>query len=196
MIMVMKINILKTIMTYENGPETPPQNTTHSNIMKVKIKKLHPKAVKPFKTYPEDFCYDVVATSREELAPNVYRYGIGLAFQIERGDADLMIPFRNESHRNLYDGYYVPDLSIDFRPRSSVWKTGMVLSNCEGTIDELYRGEVSAVFYHVLPSMPKYSVGDRIGQIKLGLTIPMEFETADELDETERGDGAYGSTGK
>ena len=87
-------------------------------------------------------------------------------------------------------------MSLDLRPRSSIWKTGMVLSNAVGTIDELYRGEVSAVFYHVFPDMPRYRVGDRIGQIKLGITLPLEFEKVDELGRTLRGDGGYGSTGK
>ena len=149
--------------------------------MEVKIKKLHPDAQIPFKTHDSDFCYDVVATSCEEIAPNVYKYGIGLAFQMERKGFD-----------ELFRGQF----SIDFRPRSSVWKTGMVLSNCIGTIDEDYRGEVSAVFYHVMPDMPKYEIGDRIGQIKHGTTSPMFFKEVDELSDTVRGAGGYGSTGK
>ena len=148
--------------------------------MKVKVKKLNENAVIPFKTYEKDFCYDVVAVSEEEVAPNVWKYGIGLAFQIDR---DSLF-----GHRYL-------NLSIDLRPRSSVWKTGMVFSNCEGTIDELYTGEVSAVFYHVFPNMERYKVGQRIGQIKIGLTIPIEFVVVDELSETERNSGSYGSTG-
>ena len=88
------------------------------------------------------------------------------------------------------------NLSIDFRPRSSVWKTGMVLSNCEGTIDELYRGEVFAIFYHVMPDMPRYRIGDKIGQIKLGMAFPIEFVAVDELDDTERGENGYGSSGR
>lgn len=148
--------------------------------MKVKVKKLNENAVIPFKTYERDFCYDVVAVSEEEVAPNVWKYGIGLAFQI---DKESLV-----GHRYL-------NLSIDLRPRSSVWKTGMVLSNCEGTIDELYRGEVSAVFYHVFPNMERYKVGQRIGQIKIGTTMPIEFVVVDELDETERNSGSYGSTG-
>jgi dUTP pyrophosphatase len=76
-----------------------------------------------------------------------------------------------------------------------VWKTGLVLSNCTGTIDEDYRGEVSAVFYKVAPG-EIYKPGDRIGQIKLGFTLPMEFINTDTLSETERNTGAYGSTGK
>lgn len=149
--------------------------------MKVKVKKLNENAVIPFKTYEKDFCYDVVAVSEEEVAPNVWKYGIGLAFEIDRSDTFFAISNAK--------------MSIDFRPRSSVWKTGMVLSNSEGTIDELYRGEVSAVFYHVMPDMPRYRVGDKIGQIKIGTTSPIEFEEVEELSETERGCGGYGSTG-
>ena len=148
--------------------------------MKVKVKKLNENAVIPFKTYEKDFCYDVVAVSEEEVAPNVWKYGIGLAFQIDR--------------ESLFAHRYL-NLSIDLRPRSSVWKTGMVFSNCEGTIDELYTGEVFAVFYHVFPNMERYKVGQRIGQIKIGTTMPIEFVIVDELSETERNDGGYGSTG-
>ena len=148
--------------------------------LKVKVKKLNDKAVIPFKSYSNDFCYDVVATSCEEIAPNVYKYGTGLSFEIDRE-------------------WFIPSdilLSIDFRPRSSVWKTGMSLANCTGTIDEPYRGEVCAIFYHVLPNMPKYEVGDKIGQIKLGTTCQLEFDVVDELSDTERGSGGFGSTGK
>lgn len=148
--------------------------------MKVKVKKLNENAVIPFKTYEKDFCYDVVAVSEEEVAPNVWKYGIGLAFQIDR--------------ESLFGHRYL-NLSIDLRPRSSVWKTGMVFSNCEGTIDELYTGEVFAVFYHVFPNMERYKVGQRIGQIKIGTTMPIEFVVVDELYETERNSGSYGSTG-
>lgn len=161
--------------------------------MKVRIKKINEKAVVPYKTHAEDFCYDVVATSEEEVAPNVWKYGIGLAFEIDGKRWLKVIEYpMQERFKLLAEAVY----SIDFRPRSSVWKTGMVLSNSVGTIDDLYRGEVSAVFYHVFPNMPRYKVGDRIGQIKLGFTLPMEFEEVDELSDTERGDGGYGSTGR
>ena len=170
--------------------------------MLVRFKKLHPDAVVPFKTYPEDFCYDVVATSEQEIAPNVWKYGIGLAFEIEGKPDDLVVEneFGKERLRIPQDRDTMQGLcwnvSLDLRPRSSIWKTGMVLSNAVGTIDQLYRGEVSAVFYHVFPGMPRYRVGDRIGQIKLGFTLPIEFEEVDELGRTLRGDGGYGSTGR
>ena len=72
----------------------------------------------------------------------------------------------------------------------------MVLCNSEGTLDEFYRGEAMAMFYHVLPNMPRYKAGDRVGQIKLGFALPVEFEFVDEINEnTERGDSGFGSTG-
>ena len=114
--------------------------------MKVKIKILDPKAVIPFKTHDRDFCYDCVAVSEEEVAPNVWKYGLGISLEIMGGTSDI-IP------------------SAEIRPRSSIWKTGMVLSNSVGTVDEPYRGEISAVFYHVMPNMPRYKVGDKICQI-------------------------------
>ena len=117
--------------------------------------------------------------SCEEIAPNIYKYGLGLAFEIIREDGKSEI---------------ITD--IDGRPRSSVWKTGMVLSNCVGTIDEPYRGEVAAIFYHILPNMPKYEVGDRVIQICLNKTEKIEFEEVDELTNTVRGTGGFGSTGK
>lgn len=177
--------------------------------MKIKIKKLNPNAVIPTQGRKGDFCYDVVAISEEEVAPNVWRYGMGFAYEIDRSNTDFG---RKGSETATYQ--YNPDvkvshqcewvngkykdvkLSIDFRPRSSVWKTGMILSNCEGTLDEFYRGEMMAVYYHVMPNMPRYKVGDKIGQIKLGITLPLEFEESEINMNTERGTGGFGSTGR
>ena len=170
--------------------------------MKVKIKKLHNNACIPSKTYPNDFCYDCVAISEEEIAPNVWKYGLGLAFQIER-DLETISTSHSMHGRVMKDFNLQLDfsrspinLSLDARPRSSIWKTGMILSNCQGTVDENYIGEVSAVFYHVMPNMPRYKVGDRVCQIKLGMALPLEFVEVTSLDATDRGHGGYGSTGK
>jgi dUTPase len=55
---------------------------------------------------------------------------------------------------------------------------------------------VSAIFYHLFPDMPIYKVGERIGQIKIGMTFPIKFIEVDELNQTMRGAGGFGSTGK
>ena len=55
---------------------------------------------------------------------------------------------------------------------------------------------MSAYFYEVIPGKEKYKVGDRIGQIKLGLTLPLEFEEGIINENTDRGSNGFGSTGK
>lgn len=150
--------------------------------MKIKIKKLNSKAVIPFKGKPLDFCYDCVAISEEEIAPNIWKYGLGFAIEIDRESLNFETKELN--------------FSIDIRPRSSIWKTGMILSNCEGTIDEGYRGEISAIFYHIFPNMPRYKIGDKICQLKLGNAEILDFIETEELSVTERGSNGFGSTGK
>lgn len=146
--------------------------------VKIKFKRLHEHAQFPTQAHKSDFGFDVWAVSEEEVAPNVWKYGLGFALQVERNYLDY------------------GNLAIDLRPRSSVWKTGMVLSNCIGTIDEGYTGEISAVFYHVMPNMPRYKVGERIGQIYLNWAHEIMFFEVEELDKTEREGNGYGSTGK
>ena len=170
--------------------------------MKVKILKTHEGVPTPFKAHPSDFCYDCVAISEEQVAPNVWKYGLGIALQIER-DMETIVTStcyhggKMKLHHTHLDFSRSPiTLSIDARPRSSVWRTGMSLSNCEGTIDEGFVGDISAVFYHVMPNMPRYRVGDKVCQIKLGFSLPMEFVEVEELDSTDRGAKGYGSSGK
>lgn len=178
--------------------------------MKVKIKKLVENAKVPTQAHQKDFCYDVYATSCKRIGYKTYEYGVGLAYEIVRDDEhlgdDFMYKFDKTCqelysiscrsytlYKSMYDNV---KLSIDFRPRSSIFKTGMILSNCEGTLDELYRGEIKAIFYHINPFKKKYKIGDRIGQVKLGFTLPIEWEVVDELDDdTERGTNGFGSTG-
>ena len=164
--------------------------------MEVKMKRYHEDARVPEKAYNKDFCYDVYAVSEEEIAPNVWKYGLGFGLQIER-DIEKIIIRPDGFVSFAIDLKHSPiNLSIDIRPRSSVWKTGMVLSNCEGTGEEGYTNEYSAVFYHVLPNMPRYKVGDKIAQLKIGITFPIEFVEVKEFNETERGMRGYGSSGR
>lgn len=163
--------------------------------MKVKIKKLVSNAKIPIQAHDKDFCYDVYATSCEEIEPGIWKYGVGLSYEIVRQSTLNQVIFGSIDVESMLSSSKVK-ISIDFRPRSSVWQTGMILSNCEGTLDELYRGEILAYFYEVIPGKEKYKVGDRIGQIKLGFTLPIEF-VEDNIDmNTERGVGGFGSTGR
>lgn len=147
--------------------------------MIVKVKKTDENTKLPKQATEGDFCYDVWAVSEEEIAPNVWRYGLGFKYEIIREDLN-------------------PDfnISLDLRPRSSIWKTGMVLANSTCTCDEFYRGEVKAIFYHVMPDMPRYKVGDKILQAKIGISPKAYFVFVDNINEdTERGVGGFGSSG-
>lgn len=170
--------------------------------MRVYVKKLVPEARIPEKANNNDFCYDVWAISEEEVSPGVWKYGLGLAFQIDKEASFPAIQEQivstngvqmTENHFINTDSF---TLSIDLRPRSSIYKTGMILSNCEATIDEGYRGEVAAIFYHVKPELPRYKVGDKLSQIKIGITFPIEFEEKNKLDESTRGKKGFGSSGE
>lgn len=137
---------------------------------KVKIK-LDKGAKIPYKKHSTDACYDIVATSMKDYGDGRIEYGLG----IHMTPKDFSV--------------------IDIKPRSSVHKTGLILSNCIAVGDEDYTGEYKAVFYNVIPSLPNYEVGDRILQMQISPRVDIEFIEVDELGETERGDGGFGSTG-
>lgn len=146
--------------------------------MYINIKRLHPNAVIPVKKREGDFCYDCVAVSEEEIAPNVWRYGLGIAIQ--------------PASEN--DGQTIRGVSL--RPRSSIYETGMLLSNAPGTDDvEENTGELKVIFYHLMPNLPRYKVGDKVCQMCLEKTVPMEFREVSELCKTDRGDRGFGSSG-
>ena len=151
--------------------------------MKVKFLKLRENTKLPTKAHDDDFCYDV------------YKYKLGFALQIDENEG-VKLPDKSFATFSPIKSYHNTILSIDFRPRSSVWKTGMVLSNATGTVDVGYTGEICAIFYHVMPNMPKYEVGDRVAQMKIGITVPIEFVEVNELNKTERSDNGFGSSGK
>lgn len=162
--------------------------------MDILVKKYSESGEVPSKTYDSDFCYDVTAVSEEEIAPHVWKYRIGIGMQIKRFWENIE---NKHGFSTVWASHHSPLLlGIDLRPRSSVWKTGMVLSNCVGTIDEHFTGEISAIFYHVLPDMPRYKVGDKIGQIALSVTAPLTFKEVTEFETTDRGGNGYGSTGR
>ena len=104
--------------------------------MKVKFKKIRENAKLPTKAHDDDFCYDVYACACEEVAPNVYVYPLGFALQIESDEDAAIAHFIEDGENGGYTfcGWEDTLLSIDFRPRSSVWKTGMVLCNSCGTV--------------------------------------------------------------
>ena len=83
-----------------------------------------------------------------------------------------------------------------FFPRSSICKTGLSMANSVGVIDSDFRGSISLVFYKNTQCIVPYFPGDRIGQLMIVPIPEVEYVEVEELSETERGAGGYGSTGK
>lgn len=154
-------------------------------MLEVKIKKLNENAVIPSYAKDGDAGMDLTATSKSYDEHGNVVYGTGLAFEIPFG----------------YVGYVFP--------RSSNSKKDLLLSNSVGVIDSGYRGEVifkfkpSIVYSQISEGVSlrreypdSYEIGDRIGQIIIMPIPQIQFIEVEELTETERGNGGFGSTGE
>ena len=86
---------------------------------------------------------------------------------------------------------------IQIRPRSGLAaKNNISVLNTPGTIDSDYRGEIKVIIYNHGNKDFTINNGDRIAQMILAPVIKMELEETNELPDTIRGDGGFGSTGK
>ncbi|MBQ7619336.1 MAG: dUTP diphosphatase [Treponema sp.] len=94
--------------------------------------------------------------------------------------------------------FAIPDgYEIQVRPRSGLAaKNGVTVLNTPGTIDSDYRGELKVILVNLGKENFTVNKGDRIAQIVVAPVTRGLFETAESLDETERGSGGFGSTGK
>lgn len=142
--------------------------------MEVKIKKLHPNAVIPVYSKPGDAGLDLTATSIDDDSYGNIVYGTGLAIEIPEGYVGLLYP------------------------RSSNSKTDLYLTNHVGVVDSGYRGELMFKFRPIngIADAYIYAVGDRIGQLIIMPYPSIKFVETDELSDSDRGVGGFGSTGK
>lgn len=142
--------------------------------IKVPIKKLHPNAVTPTYSKEGDAGMDLTAVSKE-ITDDYVSYKTGLSFEIPSGYVGLLFP------------------------RSSNSKKDLLLTNSVGVIDSGYRGEVELRFKPILngklENIKTYDVGDRIGQIMIIPYPTIEFVETENLSNSERGEGGFGSTG-
>jgi dUTP pyrophosphatase len=153
--------------------------------MKVKIKKLDPKAQIPKQATEFSGGWDVVATEIIQESNDFVICKLGFALELPKG------------------------YKLTLVPRSSLTKTHWILQNSPGLGDQDYTGEYQYRFralpidigwnnkqeYCLTYSKFPYKVGDRIGQVYLEEVIPIEFEEVTELSDTERSTGGFGSTG-
>lgn len=146
--------------------------------MKVKIKRLHPDAIKPQYSSDGAACFDLHAILEDGQVdlvqpgnPAVFR--TGLAFEIPEGH--VMLVFSRSGHG---------------------FKNNVRLSNCVGVIDHDYRGDVKVKLRcDSLRGGLAVKRGDRIAQAMIIPYPKVGFVWADELSDTDRGAGGFGSTG-
>lgn len=171
--------------------------------MIVKIKKLHENAVIPQYAKEGDAGLDLTAVDYyyDDDGNAVYR--TGLAIEIPEGYVGLVYPRSSISKKDLYltnsvgviDSGYRGEITLKFKP----------VLNFEGNEDSEFLGEgkydwiadVYIPFDKRVPIEPiVYDCNERIAQLIIMPYPKVEFEEVEELTQTERGDGGFGSSGK
>lgn len=141
----------------------------------VKIKKLNEKAIIPEYKTPGSAAIDLCACLEETFTIEVGETALiptGFAIQIEE-DVTALI----------------------FARSGLASKNGISLANSVGVIDSDYRGEIKVAVVNRGKAPYEINHGDRIAQMGFFPVLKAQFELADELDSTERGEGGFGHTG-
>ena len=145
--------------------------------MKIEVKKLRPKAKMPTRGSEQAAGYDLYACLDGEsltLAPHTTeKVPTGLS---------MAVP----------DGYF----GAIFARSGLAAKQGLRPSNCVGVCDSDYRGEYIVALHNDSDLPQTIADGDRIAQLVVLPYLSVSFEETDELNETVRGAGGFGSSGK
>ncbi len=122
---------------------------------------------------------------------------IGDACADIRSNADIVIPSKGIVLVPTGFSMEIPDgFEAQVRPRSGLAaKYGIGILNSPGTIDSGYRGEVKIIMFNFSDKDFKIKKGDRIAQVGIRPVPDIKFEIKDELSDTSRGAGGFGSTG-
>jgi len=141
--------------------------------MKVKVKRLSPKAKLPSLATVGSGCYDVCAAESTYIWPDGNgKVGTGLAFEIPMG--------------------YL----LEIRPRSGLAEKGLIIPNSPGTLDSDYRGELKILLRNMGDIRLGVRQGDKIAQVRIVPLIFPYWKEVEELGSTERGSKGFGSTGR
>jgi dUTP pyrophosphatase len=143
--------------------------------MSLRFARLHETAAAPTRAHPDDAGYDLRASESATLAPGERAsVGTGIAVAIPAGHAGLVLPRSGLAARH-----------------------GIALVNAPGLIDAGYRGEIRVLLLNTDREQPfEVAAGDRIAQLTIVRHEAPELVEVDSLDETARGDGGFGSTGR
>lgn len=141
-------------------------------MLKIKIKKLYKDSKLPIKGSEKAACWDVYCHSMEVKENGKVYCKIGLAMQPPEGYKIVIVP------------------------RSNLTKHYWIINNSPIQGDEDYTGEYQIRFTPLLEKTNfPYKVGERIAQMYIEKVNNFEFEEVNELDQTERGSGGFGSSG-
>ena len=152
------------------------RNTDYDSIViEVPIKRLDPDLPLPKYAKPGDAGCDLIAAEQIMLEPGGGRALISTGIAIA-----------------LPEGY-----AAFIQPRSGLaFKHGVTCLNTPGLIDSGYRGELKVLLVNTDPNVPfEVNRGERIAQLVIQKVEQAEFAEVDDLSETERGAGGFGSTG-
>lgn len=142
----------------------------------IRVKKLSPNAILPTYGSLEAAGADLYACLEEEItiAPGETAWiGTGLSLEVPKGCAGLVYA------------------------RSSLGaKRGLAPANKVGVIDSDYRGEVKVVLFNHSAQTQTVAPGERIAQLLITPVVTPPYVEAEDLSETDRGAGGFGSTGK
>lgn len=144
--------------------------------MKIQIKKLKENAIIPTRGSDRAAGYDLYACLENEVT-----IGAGETVKIGTG-LSIAVP----------EGYF----GAIFARSGLAAKEGLRPANCVGVADSDYRGEYIVALHNDSAISRMVTPGERIAQLVVMPYLSVEFEEVDSLDETERGAGGFGSTGK
>ena len=144
--------------------------------MKIQIKKLKENAIIPTRGSDRAAGYDLYACLENEIT-----IGAGETVKIGTG-LSIAVP----------EGYF----GAIFARSGLAAKEGLRPANCVGVADSDYRGEYIVALHNDSAISRGVTPGERIAQLGVMPYLSVEFEEVDSLDETERGAGGFGSTGK
>jgi dUTP pyrophosphatase len=176
--------------------------------MKVKIKKLQPEAQIPKYATQGDAGMDLTAISSQIDTSGLFiEYGTGLAVEIPEGHVGLLFPRSSVSKTSLILANHVGVVDSGYRGeiRFRFKDLGIHGKKMEPAILQTLQedrerkglpaltGPAEDVIW--VTSETAYQVGDRIGQLVIIPYPQIEFEEVDDLSDSQRGSGGYGSTG-
>ncbi|NLO28358.1 MAG: dUTP diphosphatase [Actinobacteria bacterium] len=142
--------------------------------VELQVRLLHPQARLPRRAHPGDAGADLHSVEEIIIPPGERRdVGTGLALAIPEG----------------YAGFVQPRSGLAF-------KHGIMVVNSPGLIDAGYRGEVRVSLYNSGREPFAVAVGERIAQLLIQRVEEPAFVAADELPDTRRGQGGFGSSGR